>query len=292
MRSARIGWGALLLLLALVGSARAQSPFTGTWVTHNFGDIGNVIDLRVDGNRVTGTISQPAAVFQIVDGTVSGNTVTFKSGGGNRVGTYTGRIEGDRITFTRVMQVLRLAGGAGIFGTGGPMEFVATREVGGLAIPHALLGNWRDNGRAVFDPGPVGALPSVFPVRGFVLQPGGWIAFTSVQAADNGDPNPAFVLMRADGRDYPLHNEGTLTALMRDGTPSNVTRAFRVLNDRTFELVNKTNGVVTNRRRLTVSADGNTLTDVDTVVDAQGRTTATNTFTFLRTFADLRPPTE
>src|SRR5688500_11923513 len=143
MRPVRIGSTTLLILLALVSSAQAQSPFTGTWVTHNFGDGGNVIDLRVDGTRVTGTLSQPAAVYQIVDGTVSGNTVTFKSGGGNRLGTYTGRVEGDRITFTRVMQVLRLAGGAGIFGTGGPMEFVATREASGFAIPHALFGNWR-----------------------------------------------------------------------------------------------------------------------------------------------------
>src|SRR5688500_16674889 len=150
MRPVRIGSASLLLLVALVSSAHAQSPFTGTWVTHNFGDGGNVIDIRDDGSRVTGTISQPAAIFQIVDGSVSGNTVTFRAGGGNRVGTYTGRIEGDRITFTRSVQVLRLAGGAGIFGTGGPMEFVATRESSGFAIPHALLGHWRDNGRATF----------------------------------------------------------------------------------------------------------------------------------------------
>jgi hypothetical protein len=98
--------------------------------------------------------------------------------------------------------------------------------------------------------------------------------------------------MRADGQDYPVHNEGSLSRLMRDGTSSNVTRALRVLNGRTFEFVNKTNGVVTNRRTVTVSPDGNTLTEVDTVLDGQGRTTATNTFVSERILPSVRPPTE
>ena len=292
MRTARTGSGSLLLVLATVGSAGAQSPFTGTWVTHNFGEA-NVIDLRVDGNRVTGTISQPGTAYVIVDGTASDNTVSFRAGGGNRIATFTGRVEGERITFTRTVQVLRLPGGAGIFGTGGPMEFVAAREASGFAIPHALLGNWRENPqRATFDPGPAGPPPVSPFVRGFALRPAGWIAFSSVVVAPVGDPNPTFALMRADGRDYPLYNEATLTALAQDGSQSSVTRAFRVLNDRTFELINKTNGVVTNRRRLTVSADGNKLTEVDTVLDAQGRTIATNTLVSERLLPDMRPPTD
>ena len=62
MRTLRMGSESLLWLLALAGSAHAQSPFTGTWVTHSFG-VPNVIDLRVDVRRSTLDSRQRSIIY-------------------------------------------------------------------------------------------------------------------------------------------------------------------------------------------------------------------------------------
>jgi hypothetical protein len=283
------------LLLLIVGSAQAQTGITGTWVTHNFNDGPNLIDLQANGARVTGTISRGQNVTHIYDGSMSGNTITFKANaGGNRIITYTGRLNGDELAFTRSVQVLRaLADGAGIYGSLGPMEFLASRELAaGLAVPRALFGNWRENvERSTYDPGPRPAPLGPF-VRSFVSLPGGRVGLTAVSVAESGDAVMNFVVLKADGMNYPLYNDVTLGAYIMDGAATNLGRTLRVVNDRTFEITNTTNGVVVARRRLTVSPDGNTLTDVTTVVNAQGQTTATNTIVSDRILANGRPPTD
>jgi hypothetical protein len=284
----------LVALLTLAGEVRAQSGFTGTFITHNFADAPNLIDLQANGSRVMGTISRSQQVFPIWDGTISGNVVTFKSGGGDRITTYTGRLNGDEIDFTRTVQIVRAAGGAGIFGSGGPMEFVATRDLAnGLAIPRALFGNWRlDPKRSTFDPGPTPPEPMVFDHRSFVSMPGGRVGLNNVTVGEFGDPAFNIMVMRADGRDYPVHSDVSMGEQLMDRTPALGFRVLRVVNERTFELTNKNAaGVITATRQLTVSADGSTLTDVTTVLDAQGKKTATNTAVYERLSPAGRPPT-
>jgi hypothetical protein len=283
------------VLFLIVSSAQAQSGITGTWVTHNFNDGPNLIDLQASGGRVTGTISRGQNVTHLYDGSISGNTVTFKaSATGNRIITYTGRLSGDELAFTRSVQVLRaVADGAGIYGTLGPMEFVASRELAaGVAVPRALLGNWRENvERSTYDPGPRPAPLAPF-VRTFASLPGGRVGLTAVSVAESGDAVMNFGVLKADGKEYPFYNDVTLGAYMMDGAPTNIGRTLRVVNDRTFEITNTTNGVVAARRRLTVSPDGNTLTDVTTAVNAQGQTTATNTIVSDRILPGGRPSTD
>jgi hypothetical protein len=291
--------GCAVLTLLLLGSApeaRAQSDFSGTWVTHNFGDGPNLIDLQATGNRVTGTISRGLQVNTIYDGTISGNTVTFKAAaaGDIRIITYTGRLNGNELAFTRTVEV-RTAGGAGIYGSGGPMEFLATRELAnGLAVPRALLGNWRHNlQRSRFDPGPA-PTPIVADMFSFISMPGGRVARTRVTVPAGGEQIMSFTIHRADGRDYPVHDFATLVALASGEAPTTtLTAALRVVNERTFEVTLKNAaGTVTSRRRLEVSPDGNTLTETQTNLNAQGETTATNVVVSERIGRTSRPPTD
>lgn len=89
---------------------------------------------NVDGVKVTGMIyvGQPRA---IVDGAINGDTITFKVtntvAAGDRINSFTGRLNGDMIAFTRSVQLSddKAAGGAGIFGTLGLMQFTAKRDI-------------------------------------------------------------------------------------------------------------------------------------------------------------------
>ena len=65
---------------------------------------------------------------------------------------------------------------------------------------------------------------------------------------------------RIDGKDYALQ-----------GVEADVTNAYRRIDDHTYEIVQKVNGVATVTERLTVSPDGRTITTVAPTVDAGGR---------------------
>ena len=168
----------------------AQSGVTGTWIIYDFG--GAVIDLQANGAAVTGTVSRSGDVMTIYDGTVAGNTVTFKaiSHGGNRENTYTGRLNGEQMFFTRSVEVLPggVAVGTGIFGSGGPMEFVASRDsAAGLTVPRALLGSWKQNLQRSTFPGRA-PRPVVPDVRAYVSRPGGGLLVAAVQVSEEGTP--------------------------------------------------------------------------------------------------------
>jgi hypothetical protein len=71
---------------------------------------------------------------------------------------------------------------------------------------------------------------------------------------------------KLDGRDYPLQ-----------GVDADVTNAYRRIDERTYEIVQKVNGVVALVERLALSPDGRTITTMAPVSDAQGRTTTLTT---------------
>jgi hypothetical protein len=64
-----------------------------------------------------------------------------------------------------------------------------------------------------------------------------------------------------DGRDYAVQ-----------GIDSDVTNAYRRIDARTYEIVQKVNGAVSLVERLVVSADGNTITTTAPLRDPSGRT--------------------
>ena len=69
-----------------------------------------------------------------------------------------------------------------------------------------------------------------------------------------------------DGKEHPIR--GTV-----DGQPApdQDATAWRRIDDRTYEVINRTNGQVTTTRRIVVAADGKSRTTTITGRDAQGR---------------------
>src|SRR5215510_546382 len=61
------------------------------------------------------------------------------------------------------------------------------------------------------------------------------------------------------------------TDVLATGFRVRTTRAFTTVDDRTFEIAEKVNGLVTLRRRAVISADGGTLTLTESGVDENGQ---------------------
>src|SRR5712692_2104991 len=97
------------ILFAACGLTFAQTGPTGTWRVEGVGtSFPWEVVLRVDGPRLIGAVSSCASInVEISEGTIDGNTITFKctSGDGQRTITFTGRIGGDEIAFTWEKQV-------------------------------------------------------------------------------------------------------------------------------------------------------------------------------------------
>jgi hypothetical protein len=182
---------------------------------------------------------------------------------------------------------------AGVFGSRAITEFVAHRDnAAGVAVPRALFGSWRLNvGRSTFNPGPAPVFNSS-EVVSYVSRPGGEVVTAVVGVVAAGYPSISFGSGRADGRDYPVYDATSLAAFVTSGTPTTLTRALTPLGKNGYDVVFKTNGTVTSRRRMSVSADRRVLTIVQTVLNAAGEPTATNTLLYDRlTSLTARPPT-
>ena len=67
-----------------------------------------------------------------------------------------------------------------------------------------------------------------------------------------------------DGKDYPVQ-----------GVDYVLTNAYSRVNDRTYEIVNKIDGVMSSTGRVTISSNGKTLTTVTTGKNARGNTVTT-----------------
>jgi len=80
---------------------------------------------KVEGGKLTGTVSSQRGDQQISEGTISGDTVSFvvvrQGGQGQIKELYKGTISGNEIKFTRTRE-------GGMAGRGGgPVEFIAKR---------------------------------------------------------------------------------------------------------------------------------------------------------------------
>lgn len=121
---------AIAILFGSISAASAQTGPAGTWQAQG---APWVIELKTDpGGALTGTVTQNNGVgFDIVDGKTDGNTVSFKlkSPSGAGVITFTGKLNGDEMSFTReaVFSAPAGNGDGGLLGPGEPTQFVVNR---------------------------------------------------------------------------------------------------------------------------------------------------------------------
>ena len=92
-------------------------------------------DLKVEGTQVTGAIRTTGQTTPIHDGLIDGNTIRFKvtSPSGERIITFVGTLDGDRILFTRDVEVR--PGGA----PGGAATSLMNAIVSPLSLPAHVI---------------------------------------------------------------------------------------------------------------------------------------------------------
>lgn len=117
-------WIGCFSILALPYVALAQGV-NGTWTGEVQGGRGPqpvTLTLKADGNKLTGSVAGGrGGEIPIEEGTISGNTLKFKTTqqgrGGQVTLTWTGTLKGDEIAFSRVAE-----------GGGQAQEFVLKRK--------------------------------------------------------------------------------------------------------------------------------------------------------------------
>ena len=98
----------LVLLSSLLAIGAFAADVSGKWMAEMPGRGGNTqkvtMDLKADGDKLTGSISNPMGETAISDGKVDGDTITFtvtREMQGNTIKmNYTGKVSGDEIKFT------------------------------------------------------------------------------------------------------------------------------------------------------------------------------------------------
>jgi hypothetical protein len=144
---------ALVISFAVV-LTHAQSRIGGTWQAEVQPNAFWTVELRSEGTKLTGTVGMGGDPVEISDGTIEGNTVSFKveTPDGDRTVTFSGTIMGNDIAFTRDVQVRQggFMGGPGILGAAGPRTFTLTRVPDGQA-PKKGRGASFPNQLTVFD---------------------------------------------------------------------------------------------------------------------------------------------
>jgi hypothetical protein len=111
-------WQFMGVFLAVLVTTFGQDQITGTWKADDVAFAPWTFNLKAEGAKVTGTVSQGGSAGSITtsltdltpiyDGTIEGNNVSFKCDspdGGVRTITFAGTIEGDTISFTRAVKV-------------------------------------------------------------------------------------------------------------------------------------------------------------------------------------------
>lgn len=125
---------ALAILFATCAPSYAQTGLTGRWQAESTppGTTWTAV-LRVDGPNVIGAVSSCSfnQGREISEGTIDGNTITFKCFIGARRITFTGRLSGDEIAFAWEMQIpegdFPVPATDQVFGPSAPSRFAAKR---------------------------------------------------------------------------------------------------------------------------------------------------------------------
>jgi hypothetical protein len=91
------------LLLASPAAARAQSPADGRWtftLSSPMGTVTGNVEMKAEGETLTGTFEVNGTSWPIEKGTVSGDTITFVLNRPGATMTYEmlGKVNGDVVT--------------------------------------------------------------------------------------------------------------------------------------------------------------------------------------------------
>jgi hypothetical protein len=97
-----LGAIAAFLLAATLAAADISGKWTGQVPRRSGEPAEYTFTFKVEGDRLTGTVTTPQGESPIVDGKVSGDTITFKVEDSPRgASDYKGNIAADAIQFTR-----------------------------------------------------------------------------------------------------------------------------------------------------------------------------------------------
>jgi hypothetical protein len=144
---------------------------------------------------------------------------------------------------------------------------VATLAVVSMSVavtgqsPDALMGNhvgsWVLNvAKSTYSPGPP---PKSNTIKWEPWQ--GGLKMTTDGIDAKGQATHSEIIIKFDGKDYPYNG----------GPEPNTSRAYKRIDDRTYEYVEKTDGKVTTTTRVVAGRNGKTRTSTTIGKDAQGR---------------------
>jgi hypothetical protein len=90
-----------LMLLPAAGAADLNGKWKGDLKGPDGNDLEINFDFKVDGEKLTGTVTNTYGEEQITDGVVKGDDVSFVilAGGGQFKITYKGKVDGEAIQF-------------------------------------------------------------------------------------------------------------------------------------------------------------------------------------------------
>jgi hypothetical protein len=97
-------WMLLLCVAALVARPLAQGSVDGKWtgqLTTARGSTEVTYTFKADGEKLTGSIVTGRGEIPLQEGTIKGNTLTFKMAGRGGQTSWTGTLKGDEITLKR-----------------------------------------------------------------------------------------------------------------------------------------------------------------------------------------------
>ena len=121
------------------------------------------------------------------------------------------------------------------------------------------IGTWKiDLEKSNFSPGPKPTVAGTIRVE----PSAGGIKLTNDGTDPQGQPFHTEFVGTFDGKDNPASG----------AAPPNTTTSYKRVDDRTFELIAKTDGKATVTTRIAISADGKTLTATQIGQDLQGQT--------------------
>lgn len=123
----------LILIGCLAVASIWAADVTGKWTAEMQGRNGNTMtvnmNLKADGNNLTGTVSGRNGDTNITDGKIDGDNISFKVvrefNDNKFTMNYQGKVEGDVIHFSMTME-------GGNFGGGEPRKFDAKRASAGM----------------------------------------------------------------------------------------------------------------------------------------------------------------
>jgi len=91
-------------ILFLAAASALAADLSGKWkgnLKGPNGDLETAMDLKIDGEKLTGTVTNMYGEEQITEGVVKGDDVSFVvlAGGGQFKIVYKGKVEGDQVKF-------------------------------------------------------------------------------------------------------------------------------------------------------------------------------------------------